>query len=242
MCVKRSYAIVRARQANVKVRGTTKIDVDEWLYGQGGEKSELRRNRNSTGTKVSVHLCVSQKKIDGWRRKCARRLLLCRPLFGVSCGIVWLCALGARMMRRYIRQDIVCILECRQTTPDGNIAFRTERVTSSRVAFIAVAVAVVVVTERRLNDSRGRVRNRERCNGKRGRLGRGRSLPLEMFVGNLCIIRDELWGDAAEDEDSRATEQDMLQVWNTRQRRKHGEDSDCMSPEQFFAGPGAVYQ
>ena len=65
MCVKRSYAIVRARQANVKVRGTTKIDVDEWLYGQGGEKSELRRNRNSTGTKVSVHLCVSQKKIDG---------------------------------------------------------------------------------------------------------------------------------------------------------------------------------
>ena len=66
MCVKRSYAIVRARQANVKVRGTTKIDVDEWLYGQGGEKSELRRNRNSTGTKVSVHLCIhGRKSMDG---------------------------------------------------------------------------------------------------------------------------------------------------------------------------------
>ncbi len=65
------------------------------------------------------------------------------------------------MARRYIRQDIVCIFECRQTTPDGNIAFLTERATSARLAFIAVAVAittVVIVIERRLlNDGRGRV-------------------------------------------------------------------------------------
>lgn len=64
------------------------------------------------------------------------------------------------MMRRDIREDVFGTLECRQTTPDGDVAFRAERAFLACFAFVTVTVTittVVVVVERRLDDGRGRV-------------------------------------------------------------------------------------